>query len=170
MPSGGCAAALFVLLVTLSVFAAPANAQDANGKRLALVVGNAAYSSLPPLKQTVADAKLIQKSLADLGFDVTFVEDASKDALEQSLATLRDGITPGSTVVVYFAGHGIQVSDQNYLAPVDVKVNDALEVPGAAVSTDAGPRSTRREGGRRRRPDPRRVARQSVRQKEDRQQ
>jgi TPR repeat protein len=128
-----CAAVVF--LIALSIFAAPANAQDASGKRLALVVGNAAYSSLPPLKQSTADAKLIQKSLADLGFEVTFVEDASKDALEQSLATLRESIVPESTVVVYFAGHGIQVSDQNYLAPVDVKVNDALDVPNATVST-----------------------------------
>ena len=113
-----------------------ANAQDASGKRLALVVGNSAYSSLPPLKKSAADAKLIQKSLTDLGFDVTLVEDASKQALEQSLATLRDSIVQGSTVVVYFAGYGIQVSDQNYLAPVDVKVKDALDLPGAAVSTE----------------------------------
>ena len=128
-------AAAVVVLLAVSI-AAPANAQDANGKRLALVVGNAAYTSLPPLKKSAADAKLIQKSLADLGFDVTFVEDASKQALEQSLATLRDAIVPGSTVVVYFAGHGIQMSDHNYLAPVDAKVKDALKLPDVAVSTD----------------------------------
>ena len=53
----------------------------------------------------------------------------------KSLTTLRDGITPGSTVVVYFAGHGIQLSDQNYLAPVDLKLKDAAKLPDAALST-----------------------------------
>jgi uncharacterized protein len=135
MRSCAYVAAGLVLLV-LSIFAGAANAQDTVGKRLALVVGNSAYSSLTPLDKSVSDAKLIQKSLTDLGFDVTFVEDASKQALEQSLATLRDGIAQGSTVVIYFAGHGIQLSDQNYLAPIDLKVKDALDLPGAAVSTD----------------------------------
>jgi len=123
-----------VAVLALSFLAAPANAQDANGKRLALVIGNSGYASLPPLEKSAADAKLMQKSLVDLGFTVQLVEDASKQSLDQSLATLRDGITSGSMVVVYFAGHGIQLSEQNYLAPVDLKVKDALDVPSGSVS------------------------------------
>ncbi|MBA3446079.1 MAG: caspase family protein [Pseudaminobacter sp.] len=109
-------------------------AQEAGGKRLALVIGNSAYASLPKLKNAVSDARLIRKSLTTVGFDVQFVEDADKEGFEQSLGSFAGKIEPGSVVVVYFAGHGFQANNENYLVPVDAKLTDALDLPNVTVS------------------------------------
>lgn len=127
-------AAASVFMFFLLVLSAPLEAQEVSGKRLALVVGNSAYTSLPKLKNAVSDARLIRKSLTTLNFDVQFVEDANKEQFEQSLGSFAGKVEPGSIVVVYFAGHGFQASGENYLVPVDAKLKDALDLPNVTIS------------------------------------
>ncbi|MGH6644230.1 MAG: caspase family protein, partial [Bradyrhizobium sp.] len=126
------AAALLCALLCLA--ALPSTAQTSSGKRLAFVIGNSAYASLPRLKNALADADLIGKSLTSIGFDVQMARDTSKTALEQSLISFRNKIGAGDTVVIYYAGHGLQASDENFLIPVDAKLTDALDLPLTAVS------------------------------------
>ena len=77
------------LLITfiLSVsFLSSTQAQE-NVQRVALVIANAAYKDVAPLRNPVNDAKLISGKLAAIGFKVTMVTDANfkqfKDALSQ---------------------------------------------------------------------------------------
>jgi TPR repeat protein len=120
-----------VLLVSIVLAAAsvPARAEDAAASRLALVVGNSSYDNLPGLKNAASDAALIRKSLAKVGFDVQFVKDAGLDQFGKALDAFAARVKPGSVVVVYYVGHGVQVNGENYLVPVDARLKDAVDLP-----------------------------------------
>ena len=120
----------------------------------ALVIGINAYGSPVPgrLDNAVADARAVHEALSKLsGAASTLVVDCNKSAFEQALTDFRDGTgvckgrgmrvdaAPAASTaaaertlgVVFFAGHGLQVSGRNYLVPSDFKVparNDKLEV------------------------------------------
>jgi hypothetical protein len=116
----------------------------------ALVVGINAYTSpvLCTLDNAVADAHAVHDALSVLpGAQSTLVTDCTKAAFEQALTDFRDGTgvckgrgmritatTPSATAsdqhtlgIVYFAGHGLQVSGRNYLVPSDFRVPNKNE-------------------------------------------
>ncbi|WP_435259234.1 caspase family protein [Thioclava sp. FR2] len=87
--------------------------------RLALVIGNDSYSSLPRLGKARNDANAISATLTGLGFSVSLVEDADRRGMTRALSNLASSITPGDEVVFYYAGHGVEVSGRNFLLPTD---------------------------------------------------
>jgi uncharacterized caspase-like protein len=104
-----------------------AAAQD----RLALVVGQGAYQgrSLPT---TVNDAGLIAQTLTSAGFEVIQGRDLGANDLRSLVRDFLDkaqDLEPGSTVMVYLAGHGVQLEGDNYLLPVDARIERDVDVP-----------------------------------------
>jgi hypothetical protein len=97
--------------------------QAAEGKRIALVIGNSAYQT-PTWKLTNPrnDADLMVKRLQALGFAVTPVLDADRDKMTNALrkfgADLR-AAGPNAVSVFFYAGHGAQRNGVNYLVPID---------------------------------------------------
>jgi len=87
--------------------------------RLALVVGNGGYAG-NALPNTRADADLIAGALRGAGFRVTQARDLRRDAMYETVRGFAAGVTAGATVVVYYAGHGMQINGANYLVPVDM--------------------------------------------------
>lgn len=129
------AAVLLLLCAAFVLQSGGTRAQPANAdRRLALVIGNSDYKSLPRLKNAVFDAELIRDALKSVGFETTFIHDTGKSDIEQALIAFRRSIEPGSNVVIYYAGHGLQASDENYLVPTDAQLTDALDLPLVAVS------------------------------------
>lgn len=124
---------LVVLLVLSMLVAAPATAE----KRMALVIGNADYLKLQPMKTPVNNAKLLAKSLANAGFEVVERENLNfKDmraALNDFARQLEDA-APDTVGLVYFAGHGIGLQGQEFLAPVDGNVQEPEQIEGQLVS------------------------------------
>ena len=59
---------------------------QAHAKRVALVIGNAAYEQRP-LSNPVNDAQLMERTLKELGFEVQLVKDATR---RKMLDALRD--------------------------------------------------------------------------------
>ena len=109
------------LLASLLAAAALAAAQPpaaSEGRRIALVVGNDAYPS-GALQNAVNDARAMQKSLAGAGFRVILAENANKVAMEQQAAEFLQSIGPGDTALFFFAGHAVQIENENLLLPVD---------------------------------------------------
>ncbi len=97
-------------------------------KRLALVIGNARYRA-EPLANAAADATLIAKILPALGFETTRIEDASAEALRSGVIGFANAVAlagPGAVAIVYYAGHGIQLGDANYLLPIEVTAADLV--------------------------------------------
>ncbi|WP_269580709.1 caspase family protein [Roseibium sp. Sym1] len=118
---------LFVLCFFLTVFSffSPATAQD---KRVALVVGNSSYRHAAPLDNPINDANLIANKLTDLGFQVHLVRDASFSGFTDALRAFEEDLQSASTGMFYFAGHGMQFREENYLLSTDAKIIDQQDV------------------------------------------
>jgi TPR repeat protein len=90
--------------------------------RHALLIGNSAYSALPPLDNPSLDARLLAKTLGELGFAVSAVTDADYDGMRAAIDAFRREARDAEVALVYYAGHGVQVDGVNYLLPVDAVV------------------------------------------------
>ena len=127
-----------VLLAVLLLFAVVQSAAAAPG-RWALVIGNDAYAKVEPLDNAVADAELIAGELKKAGFEVAAINNADRRAMLREVIELARRAEGGGEAVVYFAGHGVQVSNTNYLLPVDFEGSDEAMLPYEAVSlTEVG--------------------------------
>jgi len=121
--------------VTLAVFAsAPitAFAQD----RFALVIGNSKYRSVSALTNPVRDADAVGTLLKDAGFQVTSAFDLDKASMSKVIRFFTNNVAekPENTVVlIYFAGHGVQVDGENFLVPVDATIAREADVPLEAM-------------------------------------
>ncbi len=113
-----------------------------NQPRVALVIGNSDYNRdgdandldpdpaaasqfLPDLANPRNDARDIRSALEAIRFKVTYVEDATKTELENGLIAFGRAVReagPGALVLIYFAGHGLQVEGANYLVPVGAEL------------------------------------------------
>jgi uncharacterized caspase-like protein len=123
-----CLFGLSVLLATL----APAAAE----KRVALVIGNAAYQHVPRLANPSNDAADIAAKLRALGFDVTEGIDLAKRDMEKSIRSFADKLSGADVGLFYYAGHGLQVDQRNFLAPVDAELKSESDLDFEAVQLD----------------------------------
>jgi hypothetical protein len=122
--------ALSVLILFL--LAMPAAAQ----KRVALVIGNASYTTVGTLKNPANDAKAVAQSLRELGFGVTVAIDLGKANFEKAIRDFADSLAGAEAAVFYYAGHGLQVDGRNYMVPVDAKLSDEADLPFQLVAMD----------------------------------
>lgn len=105
------------------------------GKRIALIIGNGAYSQFP-LPAATADAKRVAQLLRDGGFDVVYAEDAKRADMEAAIKQFSQKLGQGDTALVYFAGHAVQSQDRNFLIPVDASAAADADVSSQAVDID----------------------------------
>jgi len=100
----------------------------------ALVIGNSAYRGSNRLPNPANDARAIKQKLEALGFKVTVVNDASRDEMVRGLSNFSKTAARADLSVLFYAGHGFQVSGVNYMAPVDMSLNDPSRATLQAVS------------------------------------
>src|SRR5271165_2912137 len=94
-------------------------------RKLALVIGNGAYPG-NVLKNPRNDAAAVARTLRTLGFDdVTEKHDLNNREMREEIDKFAASINKGDLVWVYYAGHGVQASERNYLIPVDFKGDEA---------------------------------------------
>lgn len=101
--------------------------------RHALVVGIDAYTDVAPLQKARNDARAIHAVLQDAGFAAELVLDAGQIALLTAVNSFAGRINPGDEVVIFFAGHGVEIDGRNYLLPADVP----QAIPGAEILVTA---------------------------------
>jgi formylglycine-generating enzyme required for sulfatase activity len=123
--------ALIVLLLPLAARAAP----DTE-RRVALVIGVAGYQNAPHLTNPVNDARAIGDSLRRLKFDVTELYDPDFRSLNSGIREFGIRATNADVAVVYYAGHGVQVDRENYLIPVDAKLERERDLLYEAMPLD----------------------------------
>lgn len=102
--------------------------------RKALVIGNDSYRYVSPLSNAREDAMAIAKNLADVGYSVTLKLDVGEREMKAILRTFRNQIEAGDEVAFFFAGHGVQIANSNYLIPVDVMGESEDQVKDEAIS------------------------------------
>ncbi len=104
------------------------------GRRVALVIGNSRYRAVGALTNPENDASAIASSLRNIGFDnVTLTNDATREALIDALRSFANEAESSDWAMVYYAGHGIEVSGINYLIPVDAKLAVDRDIEFEAV-------------------------------------
>jgi hypothetical protein len=104
--------------------------------RMALVIGNSAYQTVPALPNPVNDAKAVTAFLNSAGFEVTTVQDLAQKDMRQIIGQFADALAgKGRDVValVYYGGHGLQIDGENYLVPIDAAIVREADVPLQAV-------------------------------------
>lgn len=116
---------VLVLAAAALLHATGPNAQTA--KKVALVIGNDAYESLPKLRNAVADSRSVRAALQELGFQVFGGEDLSFRRMNRVIAEFENAIGPGDTTFVFFAGHGVAFGSDNFLLPTDLEQPKAGE-------------------------------------------
>lgn len=141
----------FLILSLLSLLPSHAYAQTVDASsRTALVFGNAAYSTPDrPLKNSVSDARLMARTLKELGFDVRLREDVDQRAMLQALRELEETLHKKKGVgFFYFAGHGVQVNGRNYIVPIGANLVRDVDAQKNAIDVDAVLQSLRDTGAR----------------------
>lgn len=96
-------------------------------KRYALIIGNSNYpKDLGMLKNPVNDATDIATELRQSDFEVQLLTNATYVQIREAVRKFHDKLTNGpkdQTVgLFYYAGHGVQYQDENYLVPIDANV------------------------------------------------
>jgi formylglycine-generating enzyme required for sulfatase activity/uncharacterized caspase-like protein len=122
--------AAMIALVALSV---AARAQE----KVALVIGNSKYVNVDPLPNPANDARVIAKALREIGFDVTDGFDLARDGMEQQVREFLRKAENASVRLFFYAGHGLQVDDRNYLVPVNTKLERASDLSFETIGLDS---------------------------------
>ncbi len=115
-----------IILIGLSAFSLAA-------ERVALVIGNSAYSHAPSLINPKNDAADISAAFERLGFEVTTVLDLGFDAMRRALRAFNDKASQAEMAVIFYAGHGMEVNKQNYLVPADAKLKTDRDISFEAI-------------------------------------
>lgn len=110
-------------------------ASNRNERRIALVIGNAAYKA-SPLLNPVNDATDVDNVLKGLGFRTTLVRNASLSQMREATRRFADQLSSADVALIYFAGHGIESNRKNYMIPVNAELKFEYELSDQAY--DAG--------------------------------
>ena len=105
-------------------------------KRVALVVGNSGYVHANALPNPVNDAGDMAKALAEVGFEVILGLDLSKSGFDGKVRDFARALEKVDVALLFYAGHGLQVSGKNYLVPVDAKLQVERDLDFEAISLD----------------------------------
>ena len=104
-----------------------------SSKRIALVIGNGAYTKAPPLKNPPNDARDMAATLRTLGFDVTSGINTNQRDMKRLIREFGQKLKTGGSGLFYYAGHGVQSKGRNYLIPIDADIQSEAEVEDAGV-------------------------------------
>ncbi|MCI5077477.1 caspase family protein [Oricola sp.] len=101
-------------------------------RRVALVVGNAAYQSVSRLANPENDAYLMADTLGRLGFELVgggAQVNLGKSRFEQLVQQFGNASVGADVALFYYAGHGMELGGQNYLVPIDANPGKSADVP-----------------------------------------
>ena len=95
-------------------------------------MGNDNYTSVSKLQKAGNDATAMARELKAAGFTVQLHRDLNYLGMVKAVETFTNGITGGDEVVVFFAGHGVQIKNGSYLLPTDIEANSESQVEKTA--------------------------------------
>ena len=127
--------AIAILVSTLlTLFAEQAVAE---GRRVALVIGVSAYESVPQLPNATNDATAIAELFRKANFDVvTARSDVTNLQMKRAIREFEDAAADSDIAVVFYAGHGIEIRESNYLIPADAKLVNERDAEDEAIALD----------------------------------
>lgn len=108
----------------------------AKNGRYALLVGESEYRFANSLPNPTNDVSALAAKLTQLGFDVTSKTNVNHRELTSVVSDFSAGLPKGAVALFYFAGHGLQVNDRNYVVPIDAEPHGPADVPYTCVAVD----------------------------------
>ena len=100
----------------------------AASRRVALIIGNADYLSLPRLKNSVNDATKVRDTLRDAGFETFYGVNLTHLQIEELLRKFFRDVDKADVATIYYSGHGVQVAGDNFIVPVDAKLATPYDI------------------------------------------
>ena len=125
-----CVIALCALILSGAVRAADPET------RVALVIGIGAYQNAPALANPVNDARRMSEALRRLNFEVEEQFDPDIRKLTRSLREFGIRAQRADAALVFYAGHGVQVDRENYLLPIDARLERERDLLYEALSLE----------------------------------
>jgi hypothetical protein len=101
--------------------------------RKALVIGNDLYTHVPKLNNAGSDADAMAKSLEAVGYKVFKHLNLDEKKFKQAIRDFRQNLSGGDEVLFFYAGHGVQLGNANYLLPTDVQGDQEDQVKDDAI-------------------------------------
>jgi len=103
-------------------------------KRVALIVGNSSYQTVPQLPNPSRDANSVAKMFRDAGFDsVELVLNVGNLDFKRAIRKFESTADQADIAVVYYAGHGLEIGGTNYLIPVDARLASDRDADDEAI-------------------------------------
>jgi formylglycine-generating enzyme required for sulfatase activity len=127
-------------LVGLAWATLPTRAQQpplvTNEKRVALVIGEGKYKTAPALTNPPNDARRMAEALRKLNFEVIEAIDVDNREFAHQLRDFGIKASQSDVGLVFYGGHGVQVDGQNYLIPIDAKLEREHDLRYEAMPLD----------------------------------
>ena len=114
-------------------FAAGAEAAE---NRVALVIGEGTYKSVPALANPPNDAHDVAQAMSALGFKVTLLLNADRATIQSKVDEFGKEAVAADASAFFYAGHGLQVSGRNYLLPVDAELHKPEDIEKQTIHLD----------------------------------
>ena len=111
---------LSILFLSINVFS-----QEEQPK-IALLIGNDNYTSLPQLRNATSDVQNISKILRDYGFETITVENVNRTDFIKAVNDFRNFLIENNNAIAlfYYAGHAVQVDGKNFLIPLKSSIRN----------------------------------------------
>jgi uncharacterized caspase-like protein len=132
-----------LLILALAMLVALGDVAMAQTRKVALVIGNAHYDSIAVLRNPESDARALADKLTQIGFDVTLQLDLNGSQFRRALGAFSSASLNADIVLVFYAGHGIELNGENYLVPIDADMSTESTAAFEAVALDDVMRSVR---------------------------
>jgi hypothetical protein len=123
---------VMAFIALLIIAGAPALAEN----RIALVIGNSDYRSVTKLATPAIEAKAIAELLVAANFQVTWGADVEQVNMRRVIRDFSAAVAakgPDTVVLVYYAGYGIQVDGENFLIPIDARIERESDISAEAL-------------------------------------
>ena len=114
-------------------------------KRVALVIGNGAYENAVRLDNAVFDAKAVADGFRKLGFQVVDGYDLDIEHMREKVSEFSAALADAKSAVIYYAGHGVSVDEENYLIPTDIVLKSPSDLDLNAISVSLLLKEMKRE-------------------------
>jgi hypothetical protein len=107
---------------------------EAHKNKKAFLIGNNNYSNVPKLNNAVEDAESMANALQNMGYQVSQHANLKERDFKRQLRNFVSTLVGGDEVVFFYAGHGVQLSNTNFLLPTDITADNPAAVRDEAIN------------------------------------
>jgi hypothetical protein len=106
-------------------------------RRVALVIGNSAYQHATALRNPGNDANDVAETLKKVGFEVQLGVDLDQQGFARTIEQFARTLDEADVGLFFYAGHGVQMNDKNYLVSVNAKLENEFLLSSETIELDA---------------------------------